>query len=59
VALFLYFFFPVGLYLLWTHSVWTDRQKWKYTVIWAAAFGGVFLMGLVLLLVIAMVQRAM
>jgi hypothetical protein len=46
VAMLLYFFFPVGLYLLWTHSVWTERQKWKYTLVWLAAFGGLFVVSL-------------
>jgi serine/threonine protein kinase len=48
VALLLYLFFPVGLYLLWTHRQWTDKQKWKYTIIWAAAFGGLFVLSLLL-----------
>jgi hypothetical protein len=46
VAMLLYFFFPVGLYLLWTHPLWTEKQKWKYTLIWLAAFGGLFVIGL-------------
>jgi hypothetical protein len=54
VALLLYFFFPVGLYLLWTHPVWPDSQKWKYTIIWLSLFGGLILFSLFFSLFIAM-----
>jgi hypothetical protein len=43
VAMMLYLFFPIGLYLLWTHPVWPERQKWKYTIIWLSLFGGLLL----------------
>jgi uncharacterized membrane protein YfcA len=46
VAMLLYFFFPAGLYLLWTHPIWTDRQKWKYTIVWLALLVGLFLSAL-------------
>ena len=54
VALMLYFFFPVGLYLLWTHPVWPDSQKWKYTIIWLSLFGGLLLFCFLFSLVMAM-----
>jgi len=58
VALLLYFFFPAGLYLLWTHSVWTEKQKWKYTIIWLSAFGGLLLFSLVSCLIVGLATHA-
>ncbi len=34
VGLWLFFFFPFGLYLLWTHPVWTAQKKMTVTCIW-------------------------
>jgi len=57
VALLLYFFFPVGLYLLWTHKVWTERQKWKYTIIWLKLFGGLLVFAMLTSLVMTFATR--
>jgi hypothetical protein len=51
VALLMYFFFPVGLYLLWTHPNWTEKQKWKYTIIWLAIVAGLFVSGLLAMMI--------
>ena len=56
VALLLYFFFPVGLFLLWTHPVWTESQKWKYTIIWLSIFGGLFILPLLMTMLIGLVS---
>ena len=58
VALLLYFFFPVGLYLLWTHKVWTERQKWKYTIIWLSLFGGLFVFAMLSGLILTFATRS-
>ena len=50
VALLLNFFFPIGLFLLWTHPVWTDKQKWKYTIVWLSAYMGLILLGVMIFL---------
>ena len=56
VALMLYAFFPVGLFLLWTHPVWTESQKWKYTIIWLSIFGGLFILPLLMTMLIGLVS---
>jgi len=39
----LLFCFPVGLFLVWKHSLWTSKTKW----IWTAAWIGVMLIGFI------------